>query len=484
MKTSMKLALVGIVTLGLATSASAQDWPATGAVSVGMDFMSESMAHVQSMAAHAQARSSQTQSMADAAPRAVSFQADTAEVVYRDARRALNNSDFRQAARLFSQLRRDYPESVYVGDAYYFEAFALYRAGGTSGMERALDLLDTQQDGHSDASTREDAPSLRVQIEGALARTGDRERGRRIQERASDPCGEDDELRSAALNALLNMNADKALPILVEVLESRDECSVELRRQAVFLVSQHMTSETVDILLDLAHRNPDPDQEVREQAVFWLSQVNSPEAISALESILRTSDDREIQEKAVFALSQHSGSRSTEILKEYAERNDVPAELREKAIFWLGQSDGGGEYLRELYGSVDSDELREKIIFGVSQSGEREDGDWLLERALDKSESIDVRKNALFWAGQMGMDVGRLADLYQSVSDPEMKEQIIFVLSQASDEPAAVDELMEIARGEDDGDLQKNAIFWLGQMDDDRVAEFLLSLIRGVGGPR
>lgn len=459
MNTSVKLTLVGMVTLLMATSAAAQGGAATGAA-WGSGAIS-----------------------ADAAPGASSFQADTAEVVYRNARRALNNSNFREAARLFAQLRRDYPASVYVGDAYYFEAFALYRAGGTNGMERALDLLDRQADGHPNASTREDAPSLRVQIEGVLARGGDRERGRRIQERASDPCGGDDELRSAALNALLNMNADKALPILREVLESRDGCSVELRRQAVFMVSQHMTNETVDILLDLAHRNPDPDREVREQAVFWLSQVNSPEAVSALESILRTSEDREIQEKAVFALSQHSGTRSTAILKEYAERNDVPDDLRENAIFWLGQSPGGGEYLRELYASVDSDELREKIIFGVSQSGERADGDWLLDRALDESESIDVRKNALFWAGQMGMDVSRLADLYASVSDREMREQIIFVLSQASNERGAVDQLMEIARGEEDTELQKNAIFWLGEMDDDRVADFLLSLIRG-GGPR
>jgi len=455
MRTSTKLALTGMMVFGLVTSAAAQE-SSVGTVGSGLR----------------------------AASAALELQADTAEAVYRDARRALNRSEFREAARLFRQLRSDYPTSDYVGDAYYFEAFALYRDGRMSGMETALDLLVQQADGYPDASTREDAPSLQVQIEGALARRGNRDAGRRVQERASESgeCG-DQELRTMALNALLNMNADRALPILKEVLETRDECSVELRRQAVFLVSQHMTSETVDILLDLAHRNPDPDAEVREQAVFWLSQVDSPEAIDALESILRTSDDREIQEKAIFALSQHSGGRSTDILKEYAERRDVPEELRENAIFWLGQSPGGGQYLRELYASADSETLKEKIIFGVAQSGERADGDWLLERALDRGEPIDVRKNALFWAGQMGMDVARLAELYSSMSDREMKEQIIFVLSQASDEREAVDELMEIAREERDTELQKNAIFWLGQTDDDRVPEFLLSLIRG-GGPR
>ena len=42
----------------------------------------------------------------------------------------------------------------------------------------------------------------------------------------------------------------------------------------------------------------------------------------------------------------------------------------------------------------------------------------------------------------------------------------------------AVEELMEIALGEEDTDLQKSALFWLGQSDDPRVADFLLELIR------
>ncbi len=407
-------------------------------------------------------------------------QADPADDLYRSARRAINNSEFRDAAEMFSRLRRDHRNSVYVGDTYYWEAFALFRTGGNDRMERALELLATQAEDFANASTTPDAPSLRVQIEGALAQRGDPEAGRRVAQRASQSCeSEDQELRTMALSALLHMRADRAVPILREVLEDRDECSVELRRQAVFLVSQHMTDETVDILLDLAHRNPDPDREIRVQAVFWLSQVSSPEAIDALEDILRTSDDPELQERALFSLSQQSGARSTGILAEYAGRTDVPQELRENAIFWLGQSPGGGEYLIELYSTADTDALKEKIIFGVSQSGTGADGDWLLERALDESESIAIRKNALFWSGQIGMDVSRLAGLYLSVGDREMKEQVIFALSQSPDEGEAADQLVEIARSEEDADLKRNAIFWLGQIDDPRAAEFLLELIRG-----
>ncbi len=64
-----------------------------------------------------------------------------------------------------------------------------------------------------------------------------------------------------------------------------------------------------------------------------------------------------------------------------------------------------------------------------------------------------------------------------------MKEQVIFALSQSPNEREAADQLMEIARSEEDSDLQRNAIFWLGQIDDPRVADFLLEIIRG-GGAR
>jgi hypothetical protein len=38
---------------------------------------------------------------------------------------------------------------------------------------------------------------------------------------------------------------------------------------------------------------------------------------------------------------------------------------------------------------------------------------------------------------------------------------------------------MEIARDAEDPELRQTAIFWLGQSEDPRVAEFLLELLRG-----
>ncbi len=301
--------------------------------------------------------------------------------------------------------------------------------------------------------------------------------GRPPRGRTPGCADEDNELRLAALNALLQMDSERALPILKQVLERRDTCSVELRRKAVFLVSQKGGADVEDILLHAAQA--DPDGEVRAQAVFWLSQVNTERAVAALDSILLGSKDREVQEKAIFALSQHQSAHAGEILRRFIDREDAPDDLKANAIFWLGQEHGGEniQYLQEIYPKLKSEELKEKVIFSISQNDDAGSRRWLMDLALNANESIEMRKKALFWAGQKGdVAIADLARLYTTMTNREMKEQLIFALSQRH-ESEAVDQLMTIAEKEPDKDLRGKAIFWLGQSKDPRVPEFLLRLI-------
>ena len=410
---------------------------------------------------------------------------DPADSLYRAARSALNRGEHAAAARDFQRIRERFPSSGYVGDSYYYQAFALSRGSDESGLRQAIQLLDTQARSHADAATRRDAEALRVRVRASLAARGDAGAAQQIRETVGQtPCGgPEQETRMMALGALLNMDSERALPILREVLSSRDECSVELRRRAVFLVAQQDDPGTVDILLDLAHRNPDPDLEVRRQAVFWLSEVDGEESLEALEAILETSGDAEIQERAIFALSQHDSPRAATLLGEYARRTNAPDHLRERAIFWIGETEGGGPAIRSLYPTLGSDALKEQALFAASQAVDDDPAmrEWLLERARDRGESLEVRKKAIFWAGESGMSSAELRSLYDSADETEIREQLIFALSE-SDDDGAVEALIGIAREETDPELRKRAIFWLGQHDDPRAAEYLLELVRTGGG--
>jgi HEAT repeat protein len=293
---------------------------------------------------------------------------------------------------------------------------------------------------------------------------------------SDDRCDDDNDTKIAAMNALIHMDSERAQPILKKVLARRDAASVCLRRKAVFLISQGDGEGAEEILLASARNDPDP--QVREQAVFWLSQVGTERAVGALDSILRTSKDRRLQDKAIFALSQQESPRAQKALRVYAERADAPEHLREQAIFWIGQSGGAesGAYLRELFGRIQGEELRKKILFSVSQMGGAENSKWLIGVARDRTQPVEIRKQALFWAGQGGAPLADLASLYSTLEEREMKEQLIFVYSQR-DEPAAVDKLLEIAKRDPDPELRKKALFWLGQSDDPRAAKALQDII-------
>lgn len=91
----------------------------------------------------------------------------------------------------------------------------------------------------------------------------------------------------------------------------------------------------------------------------------------------------------------------------------------------------------------------------------------LIELARDRDRPIEVRKPALFWAGQVGeaavLDPVRAIATDDS-EDESMRKQATFVLSQLPD-GAGNAALMSIARGNGAVAVRKQALFWVGQGD-------------------
>ena len=409
------------------------------------------------------------------------FPDDPADSLYTAARAAMAQQRYARAAELFHQITAQYPSSSYASDAAYYEAFSRLRLGDMDNLRQSYAIL-----ARSGTKLSSDAAALRVRVCGLLVQKGDSSCKHDLLAQGKEPTAhsdsdkcptedDDNDIRIAALNALLQVDADKALPILKQVLARRDACSVALREKALFLVSQKAGSDGADILLDVA-RN-DPDQEIREKAVFWLSQVRDPRAVGMLDSLLLHSKDDGIREKALFSLSQQPNHGSP-MLRQFASDASQPQDLREKAIFWIGQANDPDNqtWLRQDFHRETNEELKEKIIFSISQHRSAESGDWLMGVASDSSQSVEIRKKAIFWAGQGSASLDQLVGLYSHVQDEEIKEALVFAYSQRH-ETAATDELMTIARTEKDPELRKKAVFWLGQSHDPRVAQFLSELI-------
>ena len=284
-------------------------------------------------------------------------------------------------------------------------------------------------------------------------------------------------------------------------------------RLANSAVSAAALADSVDVwrqLLALA-RNADRPRDVRNSALFWMSGVAPAEAAEPLATLARsTGESRSLREGVIMTLGQLRDGAGVPTLIGFASReNDDQHWLRDKAIFWLGntgddraratlrtlassdtlardlrdqaifalgfldQQGENGPFLRTLYGRVDDRRLKDKIIQSVAQLDEAADQRWLLDRVLDSREPTDLRKTALFWRGQKNAaPLGELVALYPKLDSRELKEHYIFVLSQRH-ERDAVDKMLDLARNDPDREVRAKAIFWLGQSRDPRVARFL-----------
>ena len=413
---------------------------------------------------------------------------DPADSLYKLGRQAIADREYRRAARLFQQIVDDYPKSDYAGDALYWRAYSLMKNAADTrspkDLELAMESIDRQAEDYADARTRSDARELRQQIRSLQARLGNepaaRELGKTVDElKTSKGCAsDDDDVRTAALQGLIQMDAESAIPILKQVLARRDECSESLRKTAVWLIAQKERGDAAKTLLDVARNDPSVD--VRRDAIHWLGQTRSEIVIPALDSIITSSRDDEVRNNAIFALSQQNDSRAADILRRVAENEKLPEDVRGQAVWWLGQKSTPTtiSYLRQLYSRTESEDIRNNILHVISQSGDSAAGRWLLDIALDKSQPTESRKTALFFASQQRkIDGSALINMYDRVrGDHDMQEHLIWLISQRNDR-TGVDKLIEIASNDPDRELRKTAIHWLGQMRDPRAQKFLLDLI-------
>ena len=469
------------------------------------------------------------------APRPVALddQNTPADSLYRLGQQALNRGEYQKAVDTYRTLRTRYPRSPRVGDALYWEAFALQRLGGTTNLRVARERLKTQEQNYPNAGTRPDAGSLRVRVERDLARLGDadarawldrqgalaapaaesaaaaeaadaaapaiasaranadaaRDAARTARNMArSGARGDDDRTapegcdqdvfdnQMIAVQALMTMEHERAVPILKRVMARRDACSAPLRRQAVFILGQQASddSSVTPLMLDVV--KSDSDREVRKMALFALGQAHDPAAVTALAEVLRTSTDPEMQRQAVFALSQSDDDRASGILRDLITRPGVSDEVQRQAIMFLGQRRDGADvgFLRQLYPRLSSQDAKKMVLMTLAQTGDASNARWLMDRVLDTTETMELRRSALFFAGTQSrsVDVQQIASLYTPSLDREMRRQILFVLSQRR-EPAAVDKMLDIAKNDPDREMRKQAVFWLGQSGDPRAAEYL-----------
>jgi HEAT repeat protein len=413
-------------------------------------------------------------------------QGDPADSVYRAAHQLINRGDWRRATELFSELIGRHPRSAYVCDAMYWQAFARYRIGGTRELEAAARILENvvakARELRRRSTSDAEVAKLLSRVYGELAKRGNPDARvkleRQIGQSGRQLCDpEDQEVATEALNAVVQLDPAGATPMLTRVLSRRDECSAELRRNAVFMLGRRLDGDAAMTLISAAKFDPSAD--VRISAIAWLPRVSGEAPILVLDEIVRTDSSSRIQSSALKALATSNNPNAHRSLRALMERKDVAEAIRVTAINTLDKDRSTADmptFLRALYGQAESDRLKSTIIDAVGRIGGPEDGRWILSIATNPDESYQARAAALSRVRQMDLSIGDLGKLYDAAGSRNTREQIIDMLARRR-EPEATDKLIDIVKNSTGQSARIAAVNALQHRNDPRASKFLMDFV-------
>ncbi|MCA9729369.1 MAG: HEAT repeat domain-containing protein, partial [Candidatus Eisenbacteria bacterium] len=105
----------------------------------------------------------------------------------------------------------------------------------------------------------------------------------------------------------------------------------------------------------------------------------------------------------------------------------------------------------------------------------------ILGLARDRTRPEDVRESAMFWIGQeAGQKVAAELEsvVNDSSEDVELRKKAVFALTQRPD-PECVPILLRLARTHPDPEVRGAVFFWLAQKDDPRVLDLFEEILLG-----
>lgn len=291
--------------------------------------------------------------------------------------------------------------------------------------------------------------------------------------------------RDAIMPAML---ADDAPPAAELLQIARDQSRPrETRRSALSWVAQASSVDgpvpraVSDAILQIA-RDESDNVEVRRAALNVLSRLDQGAGIPPLIELARanmTGDRTWLSRESLAALARSGDPRARDFLRGVVQRSDVPDDVLFTAIRGLGTEYATGrdaDLLRSIYPRLAGDRSRDAVLSVVAEIGGTDNTRWLLGVARDENTPIPARRRALMYASRAGVPLADLVRMYDTTTDPQMKDALIGIYAQSGDR-AATDKLLQIAKNDENVTLRRRAIAQLSRSEDPRAKEFLKELV-------
>ena len=264
---------------------------------------------------------------------------------------------------------------------------------------------------------------------------------------------ESEQLKLAALGALIASPDERALPIVVKVINGNN--SDEVKSRALFVLSQMDAPEARAQLLDVAQHG---DERLRPEAVRMIGIGGDPEALASLAGLYASGD--EALRHAVLGAYLIAGDSKS--VYEIAASAGSPKEL-EAAVSTLGAMGAQDELrkLRQIAG------VSNGLIQALAVSG---DAASLREIAADASDP-DRQVRAITALGIVGDDEGdaTLVDIYRSTSTDAVRRAALQGLVVAG----ADEQILALYKASNDDSEKRRLLHALGTTGSDLMLQVI-----------
>jgi hypothetical protein len=396
----------------------------------------------------------------------VQERADRLQELYDDGREDLDEDRYDQAESKFKQLAdMNGPQT---DAALYWKAYAENKMGK---RDTALATIADLKKRFPQSRWLKDARALELEVRQTA--------GQKPQPEAQT----DAELKILALQALLNSDPERAMPLVEKQLNGPG--SPKDKAKVLFMVAQSGSPQAQGILAKVALGQSNPD--LQRKAVEYLgifggvsggveggvqggvtgSTRSKGSAKQILAEVYASSSDASVK-RAVLRSYMLSGDRQSLFAAAKSEREES---LRREAIRQLGLVHGTSE-LEQLYQTETSLDMRREILQAFFLAGDSA----RLMQAAQSEKDPELRRAAVRNLGLIHSDDSgkALQSIYAKDADRGVREEVLnafFIQGNAS-------ALVAIARNEKDPELKKAAVQKLSLMRSKEATDYLMELLQ------
>ena len=288
--------------------------------------------------------------------------------------------------------------------------------------------------------------------------------------------------RDALFPAMLADSANTAATLVA--IAHNTALPRETRRSALSYMGrstdgmQTIPASVTEPILAIARDEAD-NQSVRQQALSVLGRLDHGAGIPPLIQLSQQTASNWLAKESMSTLARSGDPRARAYLRTAVRRSDLPDEVLTVALRALGQEYATAQdaaLLRELYPTLKSERAHEAVFSALADIGGSENTRWMLTMAQNGNEPLQMRRRALDAASRSGAPIVELVKLYDTTTDPSMKQTLVGLYIR-NGERAAVDKLLSIIKGEENISVRRNTISQLSKSDDPRIKAALQDIV-------